>query len=114
MKRLEKEEVMVESGKELLGKLKTFPETQDNAICISSKFGNHMAPLALVTKLATRWRHLNWLQFDHQIAPLTLVTHLPTRLSHLNCHITLDCPIGIISQCSVELIDIFIKQSHIS
>ena len=51
-----------------------------------------MAPLALVANLATRWRHLHYLQiwppdgatcisckFGHQMAPLALVANLATR-----------------------------------
>ena len=57
-----------------------------------------MAPLALVAKLATRWRHLHELQIwpqdgttciscniDHQMAPLALVANLPTRWRYLHC-----------------------------
>ena len=51
------------------------------------KFGHQMAPLTLVVNLATRWRHLHWLQiwppdgatcmsykFGHQMAQLEMVT----------------------------------------
>ena len=51
------------------------------------KFSNNMAPLALIANLATRWRHLQYLQiwppdgttcmsckFGHQMAPLEMVT----------------------------------------
>ena len=31
----------------------------DGATCIRSKFGHQMAPLALVTNLVTRWRHMH-------------------------------------------------------
>ena len=61
------------------------------------KFSNNITPLALVTNLATRWRHLHWLQiwlpdgatcigckFGHQMAPLALVTNLATRWRHLH------------------------------
>ena len=57
-----------------------------------------MVPLALVAKLATRWRHLHELQIwpqdgttciscniDHQMAPLALVANLPTRWRYLHC-----------------------------
>ena len=30
--------------------------------CINCKFGHQIAPLALVANMATRWRHLQWLQ----------------------------------------------------
>ena len=64
----------------------------------SCKFDHQMAPLALVAKLATRWRHLHELQIwpqdgttciscniDHQMAPLALVANLPTRWRYLHC-----------------------------
>ena len=54
----------------------------DDTTCASSKVGHLMAPLALVTKLSTRWRHLHRFQiwppdgancisckFAHQMAP---------------------------------------------
>ena len=62
-----------------------------------TKFGNNMAPLALVTNLAIRWRHLHHLQiwspdgatciscrFGHKMVPLALVPHLATRWHHLH------------------------------
>ena len=69
----------------------------DGNICFRYKFGYQMAPLALVAKLSTRWRHLHWLQilppdgttcigckFGHQMAPLGLVPNLVTRWRHLH------------------------------
>ena len=60
---------------------------------ISCKFGHQMAPLALVANMATRWRHLHYLQiwppdgvtckYGHQMAPLTLIANLATRWRHL-------------------------------
>ena len=60
-----------------------------------------MAPLALITNLATRWRYLHQFQFWHQLkilppngatckfgpqmAPLALVANLTTRWRHLHC-----------------------------
>ena len=54
----------------------------DDTTCASCKVGHLMAPLALVTKLTTRWRHLHWFliwppdganciscKFAHQMAP---------------------------------------------
>ena len=65
--------------------------------CITSKFGHQMAPLALVTNLVTRWRHLHkfqiwspdgtaWIssEFGNQIAPLVLVPNLVTRWRQLH------------------------------
>ena len=37
--------------------------------CINSKVGHQMVPLALVTNLATRWRHLHYL---YQVGPYCL------------------------------------------
>ena len=70
-----------------------------------------MAPLALDAIFTTRWLHLHKLQiwptdgtiwigskFGHQVAaPFALFAKLATRLRNLDCHIALDCPIGIIS-----------------
>ena len=69
----------------------------DGAICISCKFGQQMAPLALVPNLATRWRYLHWLQiwpqdgttcisykFSYQVESLALVAKLSTRWRHLH------------------------------
>ena len=74
------------------------PANKKNAICIGSKFGHQVAPLALFANLTTRWRHLHELQiwppdgatcisynFDRQMAPLALVANLPTRWHHLHC-----------------------------
>ena len=36
-------------------------------------------------------------KFGHQVAPFALFAKLATRLRNLDCHIALDCPIGIIS-----------------
>ena len=54
----------------------------DDTTCASCKVGHLMEPLAIVTKLSTRWRHLHWFQiwppagancisckFAHQMAP---------------------------------------------
>ena len=59
--------------------------------------GNKIAPLTLVAYLATRWRHLHYLQiwptygaiyisckFGLQMAPLALVAKLSTRWRHLH------------------------------
>ena len=69
---------------------------RDGTTCISCKFGDQMAPLALVANLTTRWCHLHYLQiwppdgatcitckFDHQMVPLALVANLTTRWGHL-------------------------------
>ena len=49
-------------------------------LALEYKFGHQMAPLALVTNLATRWRHLHLeYKFGHQMAPLALVPNLATR-----------------------------------
>ena len=48
--------------------------------------------------------------FDHQMVPLALVTILATRWRHLHCNIALDCLISIIS---LYCVCIFISQSHI-
>ena len=61
------------------------PANKKNATCIGSKFGHQVAPLASVTNLATRWRHLHYLQIwppdgdicisckiAHQMTPLAL------------------------------------------
>ena len=65
-------------------KCETLPEAQPGPVVPPAsvenwppKFGHQVAPLALVPKLASRWRHLQ------------KVINLP--------HIALDCPIGIIS-----------------
>ena len=60
------------------------------------ELGKKIAPLTLVAYLATRWRHLHYLQiwptvgainisckFGHQMAPLALLKNLATRMSHL-------------------------------
>ena len=65
--------------------------------CSSCKFGHQMAPLALFTNLATRWRQLHQFQiwppdgatcigckFGHQMAPHALVANLATRWRHLH------------------------------
>ena len=46
--------------------------------CVTwTKFGNNMAPLALVAKLTTRWHHLHSSsEFDHQMASLASVANL--------------------------------------
>ena len=66
--------------------------------CISWKFDHQVAPLALVSNLATRWRHLYWLKtyiwplsgtnsifckFGQQVVPLALVKKLADRWRHL-------------------------------
>ena len=70
---------------------------QHGTTCIGCIFGHQIAPFALVAYLATRWRHLYYLQiwppdgatciswqFGHQMAPLALVANLATRWRHLH------------------------------
>ena len=69
---------------------------QCGSTCISSKFYHQLAILALVTNLATRWRHLHLMRYlvdnfatnsckiVHQIAPLVLVANLATRWRYLH------------------------------
>ena len=47
---------------------------------------------------------LRWIgsKFGHQVVPFSLFAKLATRLRDLHCHITLDCPIGIISQSHIS------------
>ena len=68
----------------LLARLSIWPP--DGATCIGCKFG-------------------------HQVAQPAITATLATRCYHLHCHITWDCPIGIIS-CYWFVI--LISQSHIS
>ena len=78
-----------------LHQLKIWPP--DGTTCITYKFGQKVAPHALVVYLVTRYYHLYWLQiwppsgatcisckFGQQMAPLALVTNLATRWRHLH------------------------------
>ena len=56
------------------------------ANCNSFKFGHQMAPLELVANMATRWRHLHKLQ-----------SWPPDGATCISWHISLNCPIDIIS-----------------
>ena len=60
-------------------------------LAMFSTICHQMVPLALVKFLATRWRHLHWLQMwslfstiGHQMVPLALVKILATRWRHLH------------------------------
>ena len=52
----------------------------DGTTCIDSKVGHQVASLTLVN---TRWPHLHSCKFDHQMALLALVAKLATRWRHL-------------------------------
>ena len=65
------------------------------ATCIAYNIGHHVAPLALVANLVTRWHHLHKMQiwptgrascinckFCHQVALLASVANLATRWGH--------------------------------
>ena len=50
-------------------------------------------------------------KFSHKVAPFALETNLATRWRHLYCHIAQYCPISFMNWYWVS---IFISQSHIS
>ena len=67
------------------------------SIFISSNFGHQIALHALVVDLANiRYK------FGHQVLPLALVSILATRWRHLHCHIVWDFPLA--SSVGIELL----------
>ena len=68
----------------LLALVKIWPTC--NANIIDSNFGHQVAIFALVTNLATRWRHFHYFscKLSHQMTTLALVPILATRWRHLH------------------------------